>query len=191
MTPLWLSRSWRSFLYSSSVYACHLFLITSASVRSLWFLPLLCPSLHEMFPWYLQFSWRDFWSFPFYCFPLYLYIVHLRRISYLSFLFFGILDSVGYIFSFLPCFLLLCFTLISVHLISPTKFTSPVFRMRKLGFVDLWIFRPSFKIYNIKVEHQEEKFNSFSLLIGDTVGTRQWTLCLVFPFLGFSCFYHS
>ena len=25
ITPLWLSRSWRSFLYSSSVYSCHLF----------------------------------------------------------------------------------------------------------------------------------------------------------------------
>ena len=31
----WLSGSWRSFLYSSSVYSCHLFLISSASVRSL------------------------------------------------------------------------------------------------------------------------------------------------------------
>ena len=32
ITPLWLSGSWRSFLYSSSLYSCHLFLITSASV---------------------------------------------------------------------------------------------------------------------------------------------------------------
>ena len=35
ITPSWLSGSWRSFLYSSSVYSCHLFLISSASVRSL------------------------------------------------------------------------------------------------------------------------------------------------------------
>ena len=35
ITPLWLSGSWGSFLYSSSVYSCHLFLISSASVRSL------------------------------------------------------------------------------------------------------------------------------------------------------------
>ena len=34
ITPLWLSGSWRSFLYNS-VYSCHLFLISSASVRSL------------------------------------------------------------------------------------------------------------------------------------------------------------
>ena len=37
-TPLWLSGSLRPFLYSSSVYSCHLFLIFSASVRSLPFL---------------------------------------------------------------------------------------------------------------------------------------------------------
>ena len=35
ITPSWLSWSWRSFLYSSSVYSCHLFLISSASVRSI------------------------------------------------------------------------------------------------------------------------------------------------------------
>ena len=35
ITPLWLSGSWRSFLYSSSVYSCHLFLISCASVGSL------------------------------------------------------------------------------------------------------------------------------------------------------------
>ena len=34
ITPSWLSGSWRSFLYSSSVYSCQLFLISSASVRS-------------------------------------------------------------------------------------------------------------------------------------------------------------
>ena len=93
ITPSWLSGSWRPFLYSSSVYSCHLFLISFASVAAAAakplqscptpcdpidgsppgssvpgilqartpynFCPLLCPSLHEMFPWYLQFSWRD------------------------------------------------------------------------------------------------------------------------------------
>ena len=33
ITPSWLSGSWRSFLYSSSVYSCHSFLISSAFVR--------------------------------------------------------------------------------------------------------------------------------------------------------------
>ena len=35
ITSLWLSGSWRSFLYISSVYSYHLFLISSASVRTL------------------------------------------------------------------------------------------------------------------------------------------------------------
>ena len=36
--PLWLSGSWRTFFYSSSVYSCHLFLISSDSLRSIPFL---------------------------------------------------------------------------------------------------------------------------------------------------------
>ena len=55
--PSWLSGSWRSFLYSSSVYYCHLFLISSASVRFLPFLFFIGPILHEIFPCYLKFSW--------------------------------------------------------------------------------------------------------------------------------------
>ena len=43
ITPLWLSGSWRSFLYSSSVYSCHLFLISSAFIRSVPFLPFIVP----------------------------------------------------------------------------------------------------------------------------------------------------
>ena len=43
IAPLWLSGSWRSFLYSSSVYSCHLFLISSASVRSIAFLSFIEP----------------------------------------------------------------------------------------------------------------------------------------------------
>ena len=41
ITPSWLSGSWRSFLYSFSVYSCHLFLIFSASVRSILFQSLI------------------------------------------------------------------------------------------------------------------------------------------------------
>ena len=43
ITPSWLSGLWRSFLYSSSVYYCHLFLISSASVRSIPFLSFIEP----------------------------------------------------------------------------------------------------------------------------------------------------
>ena len=41
--PSWLYESWRSFLYSSSVYSCHLFLVSYASVRSILFLSLIEP----------------------------------------------------------------------------------------------------------------------------------------------------
>ena len=43
ITPSWLSWLWRSFLYSSSVYSCYLFLISSASVRSIPFLSFIEP----------------------------------------------------------------------------------------------------------------------------------------------------
>ena len=43
--PSWLSGSWRSFLYSSSVYSCHLFLISSVSVMSIPFSVLYCAHL--------------------------------------------------------------------------------------------------------------------------------------------------
>ena len=41
--PSWLSGSWRSFLYGSYVYSCHLFLISSVSVRSIPFLSFTVP----------------------------------------------------------------------------------------------------------------------------------------------------
>ena len=44
-TSSWLSRSLRSVSYNSSVYSCHLFLISSLSVRSLPFLSFIVPIL--------------------------------------------------------------------------------------------------------------------------------------------------
>ena len=43
ITPSWLSGSWRAFWYSSTVYYCHFFLISSASVRSIPFLSFIEP----------------------------------------------------------------------------------------------------------------------------------------------------
>ena len=43
--PLWLSESLRAFLYSYSLYSCHLFFISSASVRSILFLSFIVPIL--------------------------------------------------------------------------------------------------------------------------------------------------
>ena len=64
ITPSWLSGSWRSFFYSSSLYSCHLFLISSASVRSIpflsfiepifaWNIPLLSLIFRKIFLWIL------------------------------------------------------------------------------------------------------------------------------------------
>ena len=43
ITPSWLSGSWSSFLYSYSVYSCHLLLICSASVSSIPFFSFIEP----------------------------------------------------------------------------------------------------------------------------------------------------
>ena len=53
ITPSCLCGSWSSFLYISSLYSCHLILIPLLLLGPCHFCPLLCPSLHEMFPWYL------------------------------------------------------------------------------------------------------------------------------------------
>ena len=49
ITPSWLSGSWRSFLYSSSVYSCY-FLISSASVKSIPFLSCIEPIFAQNVP---------------------------------------------------------------------------------------------------------------------------------------------
>ena len=59
-TLSWLSGSLTPLLYSSSVYSCHLLLISSASVRSLTFLScIFCLSLHQISPWYFQFFFEE------------------------------------------------------------------------------------------------------------------------------------
>ena len=88
--PSWLSGSWRYFLYSS-VYSYHLFLISSASVRSIPFLSFFEP----IFAWNVLFVSLIFLKrslvFPIllHFFLLFLCIDHWGRLSYLSLLFFG------------------------------------------------------------------------------------------------------
>ena len=108
-TPSWLSRSLRSFLFSSSVYSFHLSLISSTSVRFFTVSVLYCAHLGMK----VSFDSSNFLEeisnlFPF-CFPLYLCIVHTERPSCLSLLSSGALCLVGCTFSFLLCFLLLFF----------------------------------------------------------------------------------
>ena len=61
---LWLSGSWRSFLYSFSVYSCHLFLISSASVRSILFLSFIVPIFAWNFPLVTPIILRRSLAFP-------------------------------------------------------------------------------------------------------------------------------
>ena len=108
-TPLWLSGSPRSFLYTSSVYSCHLFLISPVSVfycaqaggkcslDVYHFLEEISSLSHSI-------------SFFYFC-----AFVHLRRLSYCSLLFSGTLHSVGYIFPFLLCLSLLLFSQLFVR----------------------------------------------------------------------------
>ena len=115
ITPSWLSGSWRFFLYSFSVYSCHLFLISYASLRSIQY-----PSFIEpIFAWNVSLVSVIFLKrslvFPFCCFPLFLCIDCWRSLSYLSLLFFGTLHSHGYIFPFLLCFSLLFFSQLFVR----------------------------------------------------------------------------
>ena len=80
-TPLWLSESLRPFLYS-----CHLFFISYTSVRSWLFLSFIVPIFAWNVPlvspislnWSLVFTILFFPLF-FYCFPLFLGIVHLKK----------------------------------------------------------------------------------------------------------------
>ena len=86
ITPSLLSGSWRSFLYSSSVHSCHLFLICSASVRSIPFLSLIVPI----------FAWKV---------PLVSnFLEEISRLSYsIVFLyFFSLISEEGFLIS--PCY---------------------------------------------------------------------------------------
>ena len=125
ITSYWLSGSLRPFLYCSSVYSCHLLLIFSASVRSLPFLSITVLIFAWNIPLISQIFLKRFLVFPIYYFPLFLCIVHLRRLSYFSLLFSGTLHSDEFIFPFLLCLLLLFFSQLFVS--TPQTTTLPSF----------------------------------------------------------------
>ena len=104
-TPSWLSGSLKSLLYNFSVYSFYLFLISSASIRSLPFLSFTVP----LFGWNVPLRFLIFLKrslvFPFLLFSSFFFcIVHWRRPLCLSLLFSGTLHLVGYTFPFLLCF---------------------------------------------------------------------------------------
>ena len=104
ITPSWLSGSWRSFFYSSSVYPCHLFLISSASVRSIQFLSFIEPIFAWNIPLVSLFFFKRSLVFPILLFSSISLRWSLRK-AFLSLLaILGTLHSNGYIFPFLLCF---------------------------------------------------------------------------------------
>ena len=102
ITPSWLSGSLSSFLYNSSMYFCHPFLIPSASVSFIAFPSFIVPIFAWKVPLVSLIFLKRSLVFPFCCFPLFLCIDPGGRLSYLSLLFSGTLHSNGYIFSPLP-----------------------------------------------------------------------------------------
>ena len=115
ITPSWLSGSWRSFLYSSSVYSCHLFLISSASVRSTPVLSFIVPIFAWNVPLVSLIFLKRSLVFPILLFSSISLHWSLRRLSYLCLLFFGTLHSNRNIFPFLLCLSLLFFSQLFVR----------------------------------------------------------------------------
>ena len=109
ITPWWLSRSLRSFLYRSSVCSCHLFLMSSASIRSIPFLSFIVPIFaRNILLVSLIFLKRSlvFHILLFFSLSLFFFFFALiteKRLSHLSLLFFGTLHSNGNMYvSFSP-----------------------------------------------------------------------------------------
>jgi len=119
ITPSWKSGSLRSFLYSSSMYSCYLF-ISSASVRSI---PFLC-FIVSIFAWNVPLvsliSLKGSLVFPILLF-FSISLHWLWRKTFLPLLLFcGTLHSDGYIFPFLLCLLPFFFT---QHFVRPPQTT--------------------------------------------------------------------
>ena len=113
--PSWLSGSWTSVLYSSSVYSYHLFFIASALVKSILFLSFIVPIFAWNIPLVSQIFLKRYLVFPILLFSSICLHWSLRKAFLPSLLFFENLHSNGYIFPFLLCFLFLFFSQIFVR----------------------------------------------------------------------------
>ena len=104
ITPWWLSGSWRSFLCSSSVYSCHLFLISSASVRSIPFLSFIEPIFAWNVPLVALIFLKRYLVFPILLFSSISLHWSLRKafLSLLAFLWNSAFKCVYHFFSLLP-----------------------------------------------------------------------------------------
>ena len=113
--PSWISGSWRYFSHSSSVYSCYLFLISSASLRSIPSV-LCCANLcMKCSPGISIIFLKKSLVFPILLFSS-ICTDHWGRLSYLSLLFFGTPHSNGYLSPFLLCFSLIFLAQLSVKL---------------------------------------------------------------------------
>ena len=106
ITQSWLSESWRSFLYSSSVHSCHL-LVSSASVMSWPFLSFIVPIFAWNVPLVSLIFLKRSLVFSNLLFSSTFLHWSLRRAFWSLLLFFGTLHSDGYIFPFVLCLSLL------------------------------------------------------------------------------------
>ena len=104
------------------MYSCHIFLISSASIMYLIFVSLIMPGLARNVPLISLIYLKRSLVLLFYCLPLFLCIVHLRRLYYLSMLFSGT-HSIEHVSIFLPCLLLPFFSQLFVKL--PETITLP------------------------------------------------------------------
>ena len=103
ITPSWLCGSWRSFLYSCSVYSCHFFLISSASVRYIHFLSFIEPIFAWNVPLVSLIFLKKSLVFPILLFSSISSHWSVRK-AFLSLLAILVtLHSDGYIFPFLLC----------------------------------------------------------------------------------------
>ena len=98
ITPSWLPGSQKSFLYSSSVYSGHLFLISSASVRSIVFLSFIVPIFAWNVPLISPVFLKRSLVFPLLLFSSTSLHWSLKKALCLSLLFSGTLHSVQYSF---------------------------------------------------------------------------------------------
>ena len=103
ITPSWLSGSWRSLVYNSSVYSCHLSLISYAFVRSIPFMSFIEPIFAWNIPLVSLIFLKRSLEFLILLFSSVSLHWSLRNACYLSLLIFGILHSDAHSFPFLLC----------------------------------------------------------------------------------------
>ena len=129
ITPSWLSASWKSFLDSSSVYSCHCFLISSASVRSIPFLSFIV----SIFAWNFPLVFLIFLKFSF---GISNFLEEISSLSHsIVFLyFFALIAEEGFLIS--PCYSLELFSQMAISFLFSLPFTSFLFKTIYKPFSD-------------------------------------------------------